>query len=306
MSPDQSNNRTASEKQWNTSLYDGKHSFVWKYGEGVIELLEPRQGERILDLGCGTGHLTSRIAAAGASVVGIDKSPAMIESARKAYPELEFIESDGTTIGFSSEFDAVFSNATIHWIKDQAALASAIWRALKPGGRFVAEFGGKGNLSAVREALKRALSNIGHHGATAGLERYYPSVGEYATLLESAGFRVTRGDSLRAADKARKRRARSERLARDLRGQRAQLTDPRGTQQGHPKRRITIAKRVVSGWELVCRLSKDSHCCDQRAVRYLRRPGNLRARPRSELRCGETMRLVVLRRPRQRGFGADR
>ncbi|HSF22777.1 MAG TPA: methyltransferase domain-containing protein [Blastocatellia bacterium] len=191
MSPDQPNNQTASEKQWNTSLYDGKHSFVWKYGEGVIELLEPRQGERILDLGCGTGHLTSRIAAAGATVVGIDKSPAMIESARKAYPELEFIESDGTTIGFSSEFDAVFSNATIHWVKDQAALASAIWRALKPGGRFVAEFGGKGNLSAVREALKRALSNIGHHGATAGLERYYPSVGEYATLLESAGFRVT-------------------------------------------------------------------------------------------------------------------
>ncbi|MFY9609219.1 MAG: methyltransferase domain-containing protein [Blastocatellia bacterium] len=191
MSPDQSNNQTASDKRWNTSLYDGKHSFVWKYGEGVIELLEPRQGERILDLGCGTGHLASRIASSGAAVTGVDKSPAMIESARKTYPELEFIESDATTLGFSSEFDAVFSNATIHWIKDQAALASAIWRALKPGGRFVAEFGGKGNLSAVRGALKRAISNIGRQVANGGLERYYPSIGEYATLLESAGFRVT-------------------------------------------------------------------------------------------------------------------
>jgi trans-aconitate methyltransferase len=181
----------ARDKQWNTALYDGRHSFVWKYGEDVIELLAPMQGERILDLGCGTGHLTSLIAAAGAEVLGVDKSPRMIESAKENYPELEFIESDATTLGFNSEFDAVFSNATIHWIKDQHALASAIWRSLKPGGRFVAEFGGKGNLSAVRQALKRAMSNIGHQITNGGLERYYPSKGEYATLLESAGFRVT-------------------------------------------------------------------------------------------------------------------
>jgi trans-aconitate methyltransferase len=178
----------ARDKQWDTSLYDGKHSFVWKHGEDVIGLLDPGPGERILDLGCGTGHLTNRIAAAGARVVGVDKSPRMIESARENYPELEFIESDATTLGFNSEFDAVFSNATIHWIKDQPGLASAIWRALKPGGRFAAEFGGKGNLSAVREALKRAMSDQATNG---GLERYYPTIGEYATLLESAGFRVT-------------------------------------------------------------------------------------------------------------------
>ena len=181
----------AREKEWDTALYDGRHSFVWKYGEDVIELLAPVQGERILDLGCGTGHLTSLIAAAGADVVGVDKSPSMIESAKRSYPDLEFIESDATTLDFDSEFDAVFSNATIHWVKDQRALASAIRRALKPGGRFVAEFGGKGNLSAVREALKRAMSNIGHQVTNGGLERYYPSIGEYATLLESAGFRVT-------------------------------------------------------------------------------------------------------------------
>lgn len=181
----------AQHKEWDTSLYDGKHSFVWKYGEGVIELLAPRPGERILDLGCGTGHLTSLIAAAGASIIGVDKSPRMIESARRSYPDLEFVESDATSLGFDSKFDAVFSNATIHWIKDQRALASAIWRALKPGGRFVAEFGGKGNLRAVRESLKRAITKIGHQVTNGALERYYPSIGEYASLLESAGFRVT-------------------------------------------------------------------------------------------------------------------
>ncbi|MEK6302217.1 MAG: methyltransferase domain-containing protein [Acidobacteriota bacterium] len=180
------------EKEWNTALYDGKHSFVWKYGEEVIELLAPQPGERILDVGCGTGHLTSRIASSGASIVGVDKSPRMIESARKSYPDLKFLESDATSLNFDSEFDAVFSNATIHWIKDQRALASAIWRALKPGGRFVAEFGGRGNLSAVRKALKRAMSSARHEViAGGGLERYYPSIGEYATLLEAAGFRVT-------------------------------------------------------------------------------------------------------------------
>lgn len=182
----------AHDKKWDTSLYDGKHSFVWKYGEGVIELLAPQPGERILDLGCGTGHLTSLIAAAGASVVGVDKSSKMIESARKSYPDLKFFESDATGLDFDSEFDAVFSNATIHWIKDQQALASMIWRALRPGGRFVAEFGGKGNLRAVREALKRAMSDAGHEVRDGGaLDRYYPSIGEYATLLERAGFRVT-------------------------------------------------------------------------------------------------------------------
>ena len=179
-------------KEWNTALYDGKHSFVWKYGEEVIELLAPQQGERILDLGCGTGHLTSRIAASGASVVGVDQSPAMIESARNNYPELQFVEADATGLNFNAEFDAVFSNATIHWIKDQRALASVIRRALKPDCRFVAEFGGRGNLRAVRAALKRAMGGVGHEVKEGGgLERYYPSIGEYATLLESAGFRVT-------------------------------------------------------------------------------------------------------------------
>jgi trans-aconitate methyltransferase len=179
------------QKEWNAAGYDGKHSFVWKYGEEVIELLAPAPNERILDLGCGTGHLTNRIAASGAAVVGVDSSPAMIESARKNYPELDFVETNATSLSFDAEFDAVFSNATIHWIKDQSGLTAAIWRALKPGGRFVAEFGGKGNLRAVREALERAMTGAGHQVNYDALARYYPTVGEYATLLESGGFCVT-------------------------------------------------------------------------------------------------------------------
>ena len=179
------------QKEWNPTGYDGKHSFVWKYGEEVIELLAPAPHERILDLGCGTGHLTNRIAASGAAVVGLDRSPAMIESARKNYPELEFVEANAISLTFDAEFDAVFSNATIHWIEDQAGLAATIWRALKPGGRFVAEFGGKGNLRRVREALKHAMTGEGHPVNHDALARYYPTIGEYATLLERGGFRVT-------------------------------------------------------------------------------------------------------------------
>src|SRR5437867_3797160 len=131
------------EKEWNTALYDDKASFVWRYGEGVIELLAPHAGEMILDLGCGTGHLTSKIAELGATVIGLDKSQSMIAEARKAYPHIRFELGDGSLFEFDAQFDAVFSNAAIHWMKDQEAVAGCVWRALKTAGRFVAEFGGK-------------------------------------------------------------------------------------------------------------------------------------------------------------------
>src|SRR2546421_628316 len=97
----------ASEKSWDASAYDSKHSFVWKYGEEVLELLDPRDGERILDLGCGTGHLTNQIAARGATVIGLDRSPAMIERARALYPDLRFETGDATRFQFDEPFDAV-------------------------------------------------------------------------------------------------------------------------------------------------------------------------------------------------------
>ena len=182
---------TPSEKTWNATLYDGKNAFVWKHGAGVVELLDPQPGERILDLGCGTGHLTNQIATAGATVIGVDKSKSMIEEARRLYPEIRFEFTDATNINFDQEFDAVFSNAAIHWMKDQAAVSRCIWNALKPGGRFVAEFGGKGNIRTIRTALSEVVEAAGERINSEPFARYYPSVGEYATLLETRGFRVT-------------------------------------------------------------------------------------------------------------------
>jgi trans-aconitate 2-methyltransferase len=182
--------QTDAVKKWDAPTYDSKHSFVWQYGTDVLELLAPGPGERILDLGCGTGHLTNKIAEAGAEVVGIDNSQAMIEQARKNFPRLRFEIADGTDFRFDEPFDAVFSNAAIHWMRDPAAVAASIYRALKPGGRFVAEFGGKGNLKAIKTALHNASAAAGYAVSDDVAFRYYPSIGEYATLLEGQGFRV--------------------------------------------------------------------------------------------------------------------
>jgi trans-aconitate 2-methyltransferase len=186
MNEDRSNDKT-----WNTALYDGKNAFVWKHGLGVVELLAPQPGERILDLGCGTGHLTNQIAAAGADVIGLDKSQSMIKEARRLYPDRRFEIADATDFHFDQPFDAVFSNAAIHWMKDQPAVARCIWEALRAGGRFVAEFGGKGNIRAIRTALTDAIRAAGEKMNDEPFARYYPAVGEYATLLETRGFRVT-------------------------------------------------------------------------------------------------------------------
>jgi trans-aconitate methyltransferase len=186
-----SDENTPTEKRWDASAYDTGQSFVWKYGEEVIELLAPREGERILDLGCGTGHLTSQIAARGATVIGLDRSPAMIERARTLYPDLRFEAGDATDFRFDEPFDAVFSNAAIHWMKDQDGVAASVWQALKPGGRFVAEFGGKGNIQKLRSALHSVLDAGGYTWDRQATRRYYASIGEHGSLLESHGFRVT-------------------------------------------------------------------------------------------------------------------
>ncbi|MGH6628953.1 MAG: class I SAM-dependent methyltransferase [Burkholderiales bacterium] len=129
--------------QWDSSLYDDKHSFVTKYGEGVLELLAPQPGERILDVGCGTGHLTQLIAGAGAQVTGMDNSAEMIATARAGHPDLRFVVGDAADFFFDEPFDAVFSNAALHWVHRAEEAVICMSRALKPGGRFVVEFGGK-------------------------------------------------------------------------------------------------------------------------------------------------------------------
>jgi trans-aconitate methyltransferase len=176
--------------QWNPNLYDTRHHYVTRYGEDLLELLAAQPGERILDLGCGTGHLAHKIAASGAHVVGLDSAASMIEQAKAVYPDVEFVVGDGANFQFDQPFDAVFSNAALHWIPAAEQVAGCIWRALKPGGRFVAEFGGKGNVRLILSALRSTLDSLGY-GTLAFPNWYFPSIGEYATLLEKQGFRVT-------------------------------------------------------------------------------------------------------------------
>lgn len=179
------------QQSWNTTLYQDKHAFVWQYGESLLELLAPKPGERILDLGCGTGQLTEKIAQSGAKVQGIDSSPAMISQAKENYPQLQFTVADARHFQINQPFDAVFSNAVLHWIKQPDAVISCIRQALKPGGRFVAEFGGKGNVKAIVQALYIALKEIGCLEPEVLNPWYYPSIGDYVMRLEQQGFDVT-------------------------------------------------------------------------------------------------------------------
>lgn len=175
--------------QWNAGLYDDKHSFVWKMAAGLVDLLEAQVGQRILDLGCGTGHLTGKIAETGATVVGVDRSPDMIRQAREAYPKLQFEVMDARDISFAEPFDAVFSNATLHWIKEPERVISGIAKILKPGGRFVAEFGGKGNVQELTTATERAWHKLDLGDPPKPW--FYPSIPEYAGLLEKHSLETT-------------------------------------------------------------------------------------------------------------------
>jgi trans-aconitate methyltransferase len=183
------------EKHWDTTLYQDKHAFVWQYGESLIELLNPQPGERILDLGCGTGQLTEKIAQMGAEVLGIDAAAAMIAQAKANYPHLDFTIAIAQNFQVDRPFDAVFSNATLHWVKEPDAAIACIRDALKIGGRFVAEFGGMGNIQAILTALIQSLVETGCVESEAQAKAlnpwYFPSVGEYTTRLEQQGFEVS-------------------------------------------------------------------------------------------------------------------
>lgn len=171
---------------WDAARYQDKHSFVWRFGASLLELLDPQRGERILDVGCGTGQLTAEIARYGAQVVGLDSSVDMLSDARKNFPELAFVLGDASQFDFPEPFDAVFSNAVLHWVKNADGAVASIARALRPGGRFVAEFGGKGNIATVQAALRTVLGS----SADEQSPWYYPSVGEYSAILERHGLEV--------------------------------------------------------------------------------------------------------------------
>ena len=176
---------TASTSSWDAAEYARVGAFVAELGAAALDLLDPRPGERILDVGCGDGTLTERIADRGADVVGIDSSAEMIEAARAKRLDARLI--DVAEMRFQVEFDAAFSNAALHWVLEKEKAAAAIHTALRSGGRFAGEMGGEGNLTKLREALDEELIIRGHAPPT-GAGNWYASPEEFAFVYEQAGF----------------------------------------------------------------------------------------------------------------------
>ncbi len=176
-----------SAQQWSAARYAANADFVPALGQRVVDLLQPQPAERILDLGCGDGTLTEKLVASGAWVVGIDSSADMIAAARQRGLDARIM--DARALVFENEFDAVFSNAVLHWIKDDpdAPIASA-FRALRSGGRFVGELGGHANVAAITVALVATLERRGIKDAPASIPWYFPTVEDYETRLRKAGF----------------------------------------------------------------------------------------------------------------------
>jgi len=172
---------------WDPAAYARNARFVSDLGAPVVELLAPQPGERILDLGCGDGVLTKELADLGCEVVAIDSSAPQIDAARKLGLDAHVMS--GEELPFHEEFDAVFSNAVLHWIKRVDPMLEGVYRSLKPAGRFVAECGGYGCVHKIRRALVHALERRGLDGE-ARVPWYFPTPGDYATRLERAGFRV--------------------------------------------------------------------------------------------------------------------
>ena len=173
--------------RWDSSLYDDRHSFVWKAAQGLLDILDPKAGERVLDVGCGTGHLTAQIAERGAEATGLDSSTSMIAQARQNFPKLKFVLADVRNFKMEEKFDAVFSNAALHWVREAEDAVRSMSTALKPGGRFVMEMGGQGNIAHIMAGVEEVLRGAGF---PAEHTWYFPSIGEYATLLERNGFEV--------------------------------------------------------------------------------------------------------------------
>ncbi len=180
-----------SGQAWDADLYDKSFGFIAEFGAGLVELLAPRPGERIVDLGCGVGQLSAEIAAAGAEVIGIDGDPGMIARARQKYPDIQFICARAEYFSVTGQVDAVFSNAVLHWVKEPEPAIANVARALRPGGRFVAEMGAHRNVVTITEVLYQALAEQLVERDKVDFPWYFPRTGEYVTLLEAGGFDVT-------------------------------------------------------------------------------------------------------------------
>lgn len=178
---------TSTSQTWDPDRYQTNASFVAQLGAPLIALTAVQPGERVLDLGCGDGALTAQLQTEGCGVVGIDDSAEQIQAATNRGLDARVMSGEGMT--FQEEFDVVFSNAALHWMKNQSAVIDGIWRALKPGGRVIAEMGGGSNVSLIARALEAALDKRGFDGKAAN-PWYFPSLGEQSVLLERQGFVV--------------------------------------------------------------------------------------------------------------------
>ena len=178
------------EQRWRAQEYEDKARFVFEQAEEILRWLNAQPGERILDLGCGTGVIAERLMRQGCRVLGLDTDAEMLRAAQAR--GVPVAQGSGERLTFEREFDAVFSNAALHWMRDDPrAVAEGVFRALKPGGRFVAEFGGHGNVAAVVTALRAVARRRGADESLAG-PWFFPTPEEYGALLERAGFAVER------------------------------------------------------------------------------------------------------------------
>jgi SAM-dependent methyltransferase len=179
--------------RWSPTDYARNAAFVPALGEAVLQLLAPQGGELILDVGCGDGALTQKIAAAGARVIGLDSSPEMVEAARARGLDAFVADAEAMDLGRFGEFDAVFSNAALHWMLDPDAVATGIFNALKHGGRFVGEMGGEGNLATLRQGLRDVLTGRGYRMPVQD-PAWYASVDSFTRLYCIAGFCEVRAE----------------------------------------------------------------------------------------------------------------
>jgi trans-aconitate methyltransferase len=182
--------RAGREAGWDADRYQRQFGFVSAMAGDLLDLLDPAPGEAVLDLGCGTGELAAAIQARGARVWALDRDPAMVAAARQRLGAARVLLADGRSFSLPEPVDAVFSNAALHWMDAPAEVIARVRAALRPGGRFVAELGGAGNIAAILDALGTAL-------AEAGLPEpacpwFFPTLGQYANMLEAGGFRVAR------------------------------------------------------------------------------------------------------------------
>ena len=175
---------------WNATLYDHKHKFVSNFGGDLVSFLNPQKGEHILDVGCGTGDLAHDISKSGATVIGIDAAQSMIETAKEKYPNIHFSVQDGEQFSFDPQFHAVFSNAAIHWMKNQQKVVQNCYDVLLPNDRFVAELGGANNIQSIINAIKEASDRLSIPYDATLFPWVFPTKEEMTEHLINVGFNV--------------------------------------------------------------------------------------------------------------------